>query len=65
MSAYVMQCSDLCPLEHCGLLLLVYVVYILEFGKLVFFFHYFSTTYCILLYIVVFFTLHSRDQQAS
>ena len=45
MSAYVMQCSDLCPLEHCGLLLLVYVVYILEFGKLVFFFHYFSTTY--------------------
>ena len=63
MSAYVMQCSALCPLE-CGLLLLVYV-YILEFGKLVFFFHYFSTTYCILLYIVVFFTLHSRDQQAS
>ena len=49
MSAYVMQCSALCPLE-CGLLL-VYV-YILEFGKLVFFFHYFSTTYCILLYIV-------------
>ena len=40
MSAYVMQCSALCPLECGGLLLLVYV-YILEFGKLVFF-HYFS-----------------------